>query len=154
MVAVKQERRKRRFSLSEGSEDSRFVAVMDYPRPGSCRSYPIDEATLRDLLEPVGDLDDLDQACFHKSEDRWRQVREETWDHAFERTLVYMRTTLGYFFDYNISEGDFGRLVRMYDPDSRSEVTVWLSSVVNARRENLWRTLSHPHLMELVRRIR
>ncbi|CAN7986582.1 unnamed protein product [Ixodes hexagonus] len=65
-----------------------------------------------------------------------------------------MRTHLGYFFDFNISEGHFGRLVRMYDPENRAEVTVWFSSVVNARRENLWRTLSHPHLMELLRRIR
>lgn len=127
---------------------------MDCARPSSGQSYLIDEATLRDLIEPVGDLDDLDQACFHKSEDRWRHVREETWDHMFERTLVYMRTHLGYFFDFNISEGHFGRLVRMYDPENRAEVTVWFSSAVNARRENLWRTLSHPHLMELLRRIR
>lgn len=114
----------------------------------------IDEATLRDLIEPVGDLDELDQACFHKGDDRWRQVGDEGWDHLFERTLVYLRTQLGYFFDYNIAEGNFGRLVRMYDPENRADVTVWFSGVVNARRENFWRTLSHPNLMELLRRIR
>ncbi|KAH9369277.1 hypothetical protein HPB48_012353 [Haemaphysalis longicornis] len=114
----------------------------------------IDEATLRDLIEPVGDLDELDQACFHKGDDRWRQVGDEGWDHLFERTLVYLRTQLGYFFDYNIAEGNFGRLVRMYDPENRADVTVCFSAVVNARRENLWRTLSHPNLMELLRRIR
>ncbi|XP_065280146.1 uncharacterized protein [Dermacentor albipictus] len=115
----------------------------------------IDEATLRDLIEPVGDLDELDQACFHKGDDRWRPVSgDESWDHVFERTLVYLRTQLGYFFDFNIAEGSFGRLVRMYDPENRADVTVWFSAVVNARRENLWRTLSHPNLMELLRRIR
>ncbi|KAL3247879.1 hypothetical protein MRX96_056796 [Rhipicephalus microplus] len=116
----------------------------------------IDEAILRDLIEPVGDLDELDQACFHKGDDRWRPVSgdESCWDHVFERTLVYLRTQLGYFFDFNIAEGSFGRLVRMYDPENRAEVTVWFSAVVDARRENLWRTLSHPNLMELLRRIR
>ncbi|KAH7945319.1 hypothetical protein HPB49_009494 [Dermacentor silvarum] len=87
----------------------------------------IDEATLRDLIEPVGDLDELDQACFHKGDDRWRQVSgDESWDHVFERTLVYLRTQLGYFFDFNIAEGSFGRLVRMYDPENRADVTVWV----------------------------
>ncbi|KAL1424523.1 hypothetical protein MTO96_020072 [Rhipicephalus appendiculatus] len=116
----------------------------------------IDEATLRDLIEPVGDLDELDQACFHKGDDRWRPVSgdDSCWDHVFERTLIYLRTQLAYFFDFNIAEGSFGRLVRMYDPENRAEVTVWFSAVVDARRENLWRTLSHPNLMELLRRIR
>lgn len=128
---------------------------MEYAKESSGPSYFIDEATLRDLVEPVGDLDDLDQACFHKSDDYWRPVREETWDNMFERTLIYMRTSLGYFFDYNIAEGNFGRMVRMYDPEIRAEVSVWFSSVVNPRRENLWRTMPpHPHLVELLRRIR
>ncbi|XP_064469376.1 uncharacterized protein LOC135384056 [Ornithodoros turicata] len=114
----------------------------------------IEDAALQELIEPVGDLDVLDQACFRKSDDLWRQVREESWDHIYERTLIYMRTNLGYFFDYNIAEGTFGRFVRMYEPEARAEVTVWFTDEANIRKEDLWRVLSHPNLMELVRRIR
>lgn len=140
------------FSLSSSPSVSAYQLDIAQDSSGYCQL--IDDAALQELIEPVGDLDELDQACFRKGDDLWRQVREVSWDHIYERTLIYMRTHLGYFFDYDIAEGNFGRFVRMYDPERRAEATVWLTDVVNIRKENLWRELSHPSLMELVRRIR